>query len=635
MYPLTPTAKNTLEQNTSVSMGSSIRFEYNMNSMVDNITVSGADITKTDSSGQTYTPFKKLFPVDSIIKPFRPQGAGLKYAISGDAGSGTYRNPRSITYPLDYRTYYPGVDTTYKYYISALNTGIDVTITYPKTILANKIVARFELSHSTPGTWTIFGNGSQLATGSSSSIVPFTTNGNKNYDAGTVTIYYNGTSWSTTEPSTPAAPISLTSVKITSSGVSGKYVGLIELSPKWYLDPTEHLVSFDIAKESSTSSEDLMPVGKVSANSLSVSLVSYEATRKIISYDKTFTLDPSKIYLYKQMEIKPFIKLYNSGGTLSDSMGSYDSILQGVFYADGWSISEHGEISLNALDGAKILQETMAPPLLCENYSMTAIIRRLLDSVGFTNYNINVKTTDDSIMTPRYWWSDNTKTVWDCLQELCRDTQMTAVFSYNNVLQFYSRNWIFDSARSTNWSFRSETSGSDLSNILTFNKNDLPSANQVKVFWNNVSTSNYVQGAQDIWKSDPYFLGAMALNNDLPSTVGAGGYMNLSPSVVNPEELGLTLYNYSGYLVIDSEIIEYDAVQFEYVDLNGTKQFVDLTSKTDNNKYLGLAIQGGALAPSGKYRIKTRGALNTKVENHYAAAQNIISSWNGYDVTWV
>jgi len=558
MYPLEPVAKTTLEQNTSVSMGSSLRFEYNMNSMIDNITVSGADITKTDSSGQTYTPFKKLFPVDSIIKPFRPQGAGLKYAISGDVDSG-WKNPRSIDYIPNFRIYYPGVDTTYKYYISALNTGIDVTITYPKTILTNKIVARFELSHSTPATWTIFGNGSQLATGSSSAIVPFTTNGNKNYDAGTVTIYYNGTSWSTTEPAIPAAPVSLTSVKITSSGVSGKYVGLIELSPKWYLDATEHLVSFDISKESSTSSEDLMPVGKVSANSL----------------------------------------------------------------------------RLTALDGAKILQETMAPPLFCENYSITAIIRRLLDSVGFTNYKINIKTSDDSIITPRYWWSDNTKTVWDCLQELCRDTQMTAVFSYNNVLQFYSRNWIFDSTRTTNWSFRSESSGSDLPNILSFNKNDLPSANQVKVFWNSVSTSNYVQSAQDIWKSDPYFLGAMALNNDLLSTTGPGGYINLSPSVVNPEELGLTLYNYSGYLVIGSEIIEYDAVQFEYVDLNGTKQFVDLTSKTDNNKYLGLAIQGGALAPSGKYRIKTRGALNTKVETHYAAAQNIIDSWSGYEVTWV
>ena len=86
MYPLTTTAKNTVEQNTSVTYGSSLVFEYSMNAMVDNITVTGADITKTDASGATYTPFKKLFPVDSIIKPFRPQGAGLKYAfISGSS----------------------------------------------------------------------------------------------------------------------------------------------------------------------------------------------------------------------------------------------------------------------------------------------------------------------------------------------------------------------------------------------------------------------------------------------------------------------------------------------------------------------------------------------------------------------
>jgi hypothetical protein len=392
-------------------------------------------------------------------------------------------------------------------------------------------------------------------------------------------------------------------------------------------------VSFDISKESSTSSEDLMPVGKISANSISLSMISYEESRKMLSFDKTMTLDASKIYLYKQIEVKPYIKVYNSGGLKTDSLGKYDNILQGSFYVDTWSFSEYGDISVTALDGAKILQETIAPQLLCENYSATAIIRRILDAVGFTNYNINIKSDDKSIITPRFWWTEDDKTVWDCLQELCRDTQMTAVFSYNNVLQFYSRDWIFDATRSTNWTFRSETSGSDLSNILSFNKNDLPSANQVKVFWNSVSTSNYVQNAEMPWKSESYFLGALALNNDIPSTQLAGTYMNLSASVVNPEELGITLYNFNGFLVIDSEIIEYDAVQFQYLDFNNVEQLVDLTSKTDNNKYLGISQQG-TLKPSGKYRIKTRGAFNTKVESHYAAAQTILDSWTGYEVTW-
>jgi hypothetical protein len=632
MIPLKPAASTALAQNTSVTYGSSLVFEYSMNAMVDNITVTGADVTKTDASGATYTPFKKLFPVDSIIKPFRPQGAGLKYAISGDVGSG-WKSPRSLNYSPDFRIYYPGVDTAYKYYVSALGIGLDVTVNYPKTILTNKIVAKFELSHSTPTTWSIYGNGSVLASGTNSNIVPFKTGVNKNYNAGTVTIYYNGTTWTTTEPTTFAAPVSLTSTRITTGAVSGKYVGLIELCPKWALDASEHLVSFSIQKESSTSSEELMPVGKVSANSASLQLVSYEAARKIVTYDKTNTLDSSKIYLYKQMEIKPYIKLYNSSGSLSDSLGSYDNIPQGVYYGDTWSFSEYGDISMNALDGAKILQETVAPKILCNNFSATGIIRRLLDSIGFTNYEIYIKDTDASIITPTYWWTENDKTVWDSLQELCRDTQMIAVFSYDNVLKFYSREWLFDNGRIPDWSFRSETSGSNLSNILSFNKNDLPSANQIKVFWNSVLTSNYIQSAQAPWDSDTYFLSAFVLNQSILSTHGPGSYMNLTPAVINEEELGTTAYNYAGYLVVNSEIIEYDAVEFEYIDSIGTKRFIDLLSKTDNNKYLGISQQG-TMKPSGKYRIKKRGAFNTAVGNHYIDAQDMIDSWSGYEVVW-
>lgn len=632
MIPSTTTAKNALEQNTSVTLGSTIIFEYNMNSMIDGITVTGAEINRTDSSGAVYTPFKKLFPVDSIIKPFRPVGAGLKYAISGDVDSG-WKNPKSLTYSPNFRVYYPGVDTTYKYYVSDKNLGLDVTVSYPKTILTNKIVARFELSHSTPATWSIYGNGSLLISGTSADIVPFQSNGSKRYDSGTVTVYYNGTSWVKTEPSSPASPVSLTSVKITTGAVSNKYVGLIELSPKWYLDATESLVSFSIAKESSTSSEELMPVGKVSANSFSASLVSYETNRRIKSFDKTGNFDASKIYLYKQVEVKPYIKVYNSGGSLSDSLGAYDNVPQGLFYIDSWGSTEYGEISLTALDGAKILQETIAPKILCENYSATAIIRRLLDSIGFTNYNFNIKETDTSIITPTYWWTETNKTVWEYIQELCRDTQMTAVFSYNNVLQFYSREWIFDATRASDWNFRSEASGSNLSNILSFTKNDLPSANQVKVFWNSVLTSNYIQSATAPWVSDTYFLAAFTIVQNILTTHTTGSYMHLAPAVVNEEEAGVTVYNYNGYLVVDSEIIEYDAVEFQYVDLNGVTQYVPLLSKTDNNKYLGLSQQG-TLKPSGRYRIKTRGAFGTGIENHYIDAQDIIASWDGYNAVW-
>ena len=615
-----PAAKTKLEQNTNINLNIGCTIEYNMNRLVDNIVVTGADISKPDGS----KPFKKLFPVDSIIKANRPIGAGVKYGITGDVGSGTYRDPRASTYPLDYRTYYPGADTYYKYWLSAISTGVDLTITYPKAVLTNKVVAKFEISHSTPGTWNIFLNGSSVASGTSAQIKAF---GAGTYDAGTLTIYYNGTAWVTTEPATLGAPVSITALKLTTGGVASKYIGVIELCPKWVVDISDAITDMSISKESSTSSEDILPIGKVSANSLSLGLVSYETPRKIISFDKTFTFDASKIYLYKQVEVNPYYKLYNSDQT-------YEKINQGVFYLDNWSSSEYGDISLTALDGAKILQEVIAPSIICEGYSTTAILRRLLDSVGFTNYKFNMSATDTSIFTPKFWWTDDSKPVWNAIQELCRDSQMTAIFDENNVLQFYTRDYMFSSAKSVDWSFRYNADGSNLPNIISFSKNDLSSANQVKVLWNSVTTSEFTGNSQPLWKSGNTSMGALSLDQDLPVSVGVGGYINLSPITVNSYESKRVLYEYNGFLVIDSEIIEYDAIQYEYV-YNGAKTQVWITTESDVLKYLGFSSVGSAnYQPTGKYRIKARGAFNTTPANHYAAASTILNSWSGYEVRW-
>jgi hypothetical protein len=617
-----PSAKTKLEQSTSLNLNIGCTIEYNMNRLVDNVVIAGADFVKPDGS----KPFKKLFPVDSIIKANRPIGAGVKYGIIGDVGTNTYRDPRASTYPLNYRTYYPGADTYYKYWISGIGVGVDLTITYPKAVLTNKIIARFEISHSTPGTWNIYVNGSSVANGTSAQIKSFASD---RYDAGTLTIYYNGSAWVTTEPAVLGDPISLTSLKLTTGAVSGKYIGVIELAPKWVVDVSDSVTDMTISKESSTSSEDILPIGKVSANSLSLGLVSYEAVRKIISFDKTFTFDASKIYLYKQIEINPYYKLYNSDQT-------FEKINQGTFYLDNWSISEYGDISLTALDGAKILQEVIAPSIICEGYSTTAILRRLLDGVGFTNYKFNMATSDTSIFTPRFWWTDDSKPVWNAIQELCRDSQMTAIFDENNVLQFYTRDYMFSSEKAVDWTFRYNADGSNLPNIISLSKNELASANQVKVLWNSVTTSEYTGNSQPLWKSGNTSMGALSLDQDLPSSVVAGGYINLSPITINTYESKRVLFEYNGYLVIDSEIIEYDAIQYEYTADSGVKTQVWITTESDVLKYLGLSRAGSAnYQPTGKYRIKTRGAFNTTVSNHYAAASTILNSWSGYEVKWV
>lgn len=644
--------KTLLDEQTTLFINTGCTLEYNMNALVDSITVSGADISRTDAAGNTYFPFQKLFPVDTVVKPNRPIGAGVRYAIVGDVGLNTYRNPKSSEYKVDYRTYYPGSETSYKYYVSDRGVGLDVTASYPKPILTNKIVIRFELGHSTPSTWTVYNGATQIATGNSSQIKTFTTTTGsppnqitvKNPDAGTITLHYNGTSWSTTEPSTPAAPITMNSLRVTTGAVSGKYIGLIEMSPRWVKDITDRITGFDITKETSSSGEDILPVGMVTANSLSLSMVSYEDPRDVLSFDKAMTFNSAKTYLYKGVEVKPYFKVYYTGAPLTDSSGSYEKINQGSFYIDNWSESEFGDINVSALDGARTLQQLVAPGIVCKDYTTVAIIRTLLDNVGFTNYNFNLSSSDTSIFSPRYWWTNDSGTVWESIQQLCRDSQMVAAFDENNVLQFYTREYLFNSVGKTPIALRYSADNNKLPNIISFNKQDLASANQVKVLWKSVATNNYTGNSQPLWASNPRILGALSLEETLPAisgqTVGpydvsgTNSYANLKLVISNDALINNVLNEYSGYLAIDSEIIEYDAIQYDYVDLNNNTQTVDITTGSDASKYLGLSKPGSSnFKPNGKYRIKTRGAFKTRIEQH-VKQENIVNSWSGYDVQW-
>lgn len=634
MISASTTAKNILEQNISIREGVGCLIEYNMNQLVESISVSGNDYVKSDGT----KPFNKLFPASSIVKPFRPASAGIKYAITGDVASGSYQNPSSTTYPLNYRTYYPGADTYYKYWVSPKGVGADISITYPIAILTNKIVVKFEISHSVPSTWTVYANSSQIATGTSSSIKPF----GSGYDDGSLTIYYNGTSWTTTEPASPASPVSVSSLRLTTSAASNAYIGVTEFSPRWYIDISDYIQGFNISKESSTSADDILPVGRISANSLSIDFISYESSRKMLSYTKGTAFDSSKIYLYKQVELKPYYKLYHASGSSSDSKGAYERINQGTFYIDNWSTSEFGDISVTGLDGAKILQEIICPGIVCENYSAAAIIRRLLDNVGFTNYNINTATSDSSVFSPKFWWSDDTKTVWDTIQEIARDSQMTAVFDENNVLQFYTRDYLFNSSKATDFTLRYDQDGSNLPNIISLSKNDLATANQVKVLWNSVTKNDFDGNSQPLWKSDVTFIGAYSLEEDLAAETTTGGYIKLAAVDVN-QYLNQIQYSFSGYLVIDSEIIEYDAVQYSYINKSGTRVDVDVTSVADIQKFQGDISTAypitQTLMQSGKIRIKQRGAFGTGPNgttgtgvSHVTNRNNVTTNWAGKNI---
>jgi hypothetical protein len=648
--------KNTLYNNTSIKISAGCTIEYNMNNMLDNISAVN-NIADSSYTGQIVNsvnqpawpsgrpnPYKKLFPVDSLIKPFRPINSGIKYFILADADTYTnsFSSYRSVKYPeTQPRIYYPGVETFYKYWVTPINTGANVTINYAtsgtKYALTNKIVLKFEKNHTLPSNYTLVITKSDNTQVTIASALSVPSDGN-------VVLHYNGSAWSSTEPSAFASPLLIKSITLTTpSAGAGKIIGVIEISARWVKDISEDVVSFTINKESSASSEDILPVGKVTANSLNLNLAKYnQSSPEYVSYNRDVAMLNSLTYIYKNVVLSPYFKIYHAGGTHTEGSEKYDKVFQGQYYVDSWDIDSYGETTLTALDNTKYLMETIAPDMLCESYPATAVLRRLLDSVGFTNYAFNLTSeTDSSIPLINYFWTDGSKTVWEHIQELCRDIQMNAVIDENNVLQFYSRNYMY-SRTDKNWNFFYDQSESNLPNIVDFNQKDIASANQVKILWSTPISSSYMGGSGPLWQSPTSYLIAGGLKETLTASSNKI-YLDLeTPDKYSKFQSG---FNFNGYFMIDSEIIEFDAIGYQYIPkdltpstiydaltetnvLNNGSNFINIwiENSADVNKYRNFSKVGSSginseiyFKPNGVYRVKTRGALGTTATSHNAS----------------
>lgn len=731
--------KDLFYQSRSVNIGSACTIEYNMNVLLDNTTISttstDADYINgiTPSTGETIrvNPFKKLFPIDSILKPFRPINSGIKYYVLLDQdnqGSNLFYDYRTLPYPsTSPRVYYAGVDNSYKYWVTPQDTGVNLTVKYvqstatitqayatgskvvyttsadhgfivgqritvtgsgnasfnltnqvitevpdsrtfcfanalaqasvtglsktatlvnssgtsisTKPALANKIVIKFEKYHALPATCSIVITYNDNTTASPSAFnVPAN---------GTLIVYYNGTSWSTTAPFSSAqaisypAPKEIKSIAVTTpSAGASRIIGVTEISARWIKDISSDVISFNIEKESTSDAFDLLPVGNITANSLSLDLAKYNQSNiRVLTYnrDDAWTSSPAPndvIYFCKNAEIKPYILAYHSNGAVTEGSLKYDRIDQGTYYLDSHSISEYGDVSVTALDGAKQLMETIIPDQMYESAPVASIIMGILDSIGFSNYNINMllnnsnQVIDTSVPTLSIWWSENNKTVWDSLQELCRDIQMNAYFDENNVLQFYTRDFLYNKS-TVDWAFTYDQDGSTLPNIASFDKKEIASANQVKIIWKTPMSSLYTQNAIDLWSSEPSFLVAGGLRYAIDATTPAE-LLDFYLDIENVDSINeiASAFSYAGYFLVDSEVFEYDAIEYEYERLDSTTKFsVFIASDGDWAQYRALSKTGAEyFKPTGKYRIKARALFGTTAAAHDATG-GVVSNW--------
>jgi hypothetical protein len=649
MLTVSTNTANAINKSSMLSMTNGCVLEYNMNDLISGTSITAPDgvITATltapaSQGGYTYKPFEKLFPITSIIDPRRPKLAGVQYMILGDpsvsstlnSGIGSTSNYGSSK-EFAKRLYFSSTKTAYKYWVTPKASGTSLsncilTVTYPanKTAAANKITIKFETSHSKPTGWTL-----KLLNLVSAESTIYT--GTTCPEDGVVNLYYNGSSWTTLEPSTLAAGVDLSGLKlqINSIDISGGYLGVIEISAKYMMDVSQQLEYININQNSSDSVNGIVPVGDVTANALTVDLNAYDKSYE--HYDKTNAFNKNKLNLYKNITIKPYTVI------------EAEKINLGTYYLDSYTVDEFGSISVTALDGARELQYIKPPDTVTKDMSSVAIIRRMLDSVGFTNYKFNLATDDTSTITPFYWYTDPNKTVWQHIQDLCKDTQMIAVFDQSDVLQFYPRDYIFAKNKAVQASFRYDaTSDGKLPNISSISIENVPSVKAVKVLYSPQLSSAYLVNADPLYTSPVVTLGAAALTKTLLATapvegsVGSDDYAPLGVVYLEPviiDGAAKQLYSYGGYLVIEKEIVEYDAIQYTYQEVASpySVKYKWMTSESDVQKYQGLA-KPNTFAPTGKYRIKGRNVFNV-IESTDAASlihnvntDSLASEWSGY-----
>jgi hypothetical protein len=644
MIQVSSNTTNALNKAVNVSVTNGCHIEYNMNDLISGVAVTAPEgvITATLTApaaqgGYQYKPFEKLFPIKSIIDPRRPKVAGIQYMIAADpslsatiAASGSANAKKyAAAQELTRRLYFSGIKTAYKYWVtpkaasgSTSLANCILTVSYPaaKTAAANKIVIKFETSHSKPTSWNV----KLVNLAGVESAVIYT--GTTCPDNGIVNLYYNGSAWVDVEPATVSPGVDISGLKLQINNIStaGGYLGIIEISARLVRDVTSILESFNISQNSSDSINGLVPVGDVTANYLRLSLNAYD--KSYDNYDKTNAFNKNKLSLYENITVRPYVIVES------------ERIDLGVFYLDSYDVDEFGEVSINALDGARELQYIKPPDIVTKDMSTVAIIRRLLDSVGFSNYKFNLTENDTSIVAPYYWYTDPQKTVWEHIQDLCKDTQMIAVFDNKDVLQFYPRGYIFNTAKTPDASFRySNTADGKLANISGISIENVPSVKAIKVMYSPQLTSNYDGDADNLYTSPVVTLGSAALMADLPKTASAEtdapkGVIKLRP--VEISGAAQQFYSYAGYLVLGKEIIEYDAIRFVYEPASGSPAvaYKWIKNESDIQSNLGLA-KPNTFKPTGAYRIKERNVFNAVSSDadltHSANIDSLRNEWTG------
>ena len=641
---------------------------------VDSHTINISDLSICAINKAEYDT-SSLFPLSSVFEGLRPGDEVAEqnlsksvlrqqYYYTPDSSNGGVVSSKTISIRPDEtgKIYAKALNTPEYYLDNKTSTSYTPAIfsIYDSPITTNKIVLKtlsgnfsrnfisgydiYVLTNTT-GTW---------------SKIAGTSNNPAIRDNGTLILYYNGSTWSTTDASSTLSSdyTSLTNVQTiygvyfrvkelsyrigTTAGSVSTYtqsqieandatyfshyeqgyaqkiqgfdntIRFIELSPRLKVDLSEYVNSFSMKRSLSSSQDGILPVGVSTSDFGSITLSD-------IPQSVTKTIDGST---YTEI-IKPFsdIGAGNIDSALSGKMGRdikfviscdlYDkpggtkqnssSILLGKVYSEALTIAEDGTVQVSLFDYAKYLQKIKSQDLLILSYgkrysannSLVEIIKRILDSVGFSDYNISnsdIGSNKSSYIVKNYF-AESSQTVWESLQELCFAYQIILYIDEYGILRIKSLDTNIPT--SPNFVFTDNAYSGYSPNIESLEMVDTPNPSSIQVKYSpiyarvstdidNESTGSLTVFRKRAYSEQPAWVAsdgdALSYSMLRRSLTSSDSYLYLSNSTLGFDKKWVS---YSGYAVIGSEIIKYDGVLYYFIISSDVESIVrDATAST-------------------------------------------------------
>lgn len=577
-----------------------------------------------------------LYSITSIVEGLRPDTGIAKARVGAFQVSTGYELE-----PDAARFYVASADDSYKYWTSPEPTdGLDfpdwVTGTYPtkvnphvsytKLCNTNKIVIGFEISSGKPTDYEVYvqegvgGPWVKILDSITDSLVIDTD--------GKLELWYDGTGWTQTRNFTEITTLAGVQLRVASMDTVDSFLSVLEMGLRLEQDFTPWLQetsdTFDLGDP-----DALAPIGRASSNTAEVKLFNVPVSPTDMSQGFLFNTEniDSPYYGILQENVKFTLEYLYDCSPVGGS--SQTPIRQFTMYADGpWSAGATESASVDLRDSSKYLQEIKAPAVFYENKTVSGIVYRLLDSVGFDRYDINkvrkqfksglwedIEVTSTGQTIP-YFWTDPTDNIWDILNSLSEGTQTAFFFDAYDRLQIRTREQAFSELDGLMWVARGNATGTELADIVELEPQQTVDSNVITVSYQTTEFEKFGSGIRKntvVWQPEDEIINLRSADIAKDLLIG-GTEIWFSPA-------DSALWPFEGKMLIESEMIGYKGK--EYLWFETAEQAVGtavwLESYEDYEKYyytLSPASARWKNSFSGRIKITDRGLWNTPEQNH-------------------